>query len=932
MLDYIDNLRSICSALMASDFAVQDRLKSILQVSYELLGASSIVAYRFDRATGQLEIIAMPGVREREIMRGPTPEPIFAWEASEPDARQGLPGTVWLENSDQYQSHIGTLSETYPMPKRPKGRENFRDRELEKYGGKGDLALAKVCLYKGIGQTYDRVGQLFFNFHKENANEVTFNPAIRSAIWYIATIVRELLVQELYHEYEPSHAGSNPWSSTVQLLRMVDQEMTSRALSGRIPLRNLPPDYQSILEVLLQHRTLMLEGKEETDPLGLDSQSRVLHDKQQRLKRLIDVRAGRQEFPADEQFRNDLRDLMDEALSLEMCRCVCRAALACVETFGGQADVVRVLARRIGIRIAPLDLAAWDRPDLFWLDEESITGHCLATGKVFVCNNIKEKGSKKFRDRFSREYRVQEYKSLMVVPLTLRGGNRAVLRLMSSDRDCFLDRHTSAVQYNAFVASHGFHLLDSRRMRERISYGLSFFAQGQAVARHSSVEDLFREALRVLGGDYAILWSVDEVADASRLFEGGMYVPASDSLPAVILDKKQADEQTRLDGLTRRIYDCAREAEGLIVCVHVLATLRDTDSSTPEYVFQVFTRTDSLSGDEIDEPELEGHFPASGSAFAAFPQSKAGIPLSKNTSRQPHSQIGFAVKDRETERISGVVWIGFDELHELSWWEKLYVQGMSNYVAQALSALGLRLAIRSFVHMIPKTSSDTRDALELAEHRLRKDPLAAIPEAQEAIATALDSLYMVVRKSKEVTKLLNPEDPSISLIGGTLSDLLRHAWSIATSFGTASNSFSEGACPGFSQEATEHCSIVYSDGVDRNKDVGGIVYTVAINIMKNGIDYGANPHVAWVPAWNDEHRVLILANGGDPPPEDALRVPECAIRLEDENRKVGLPLVKKLLKLEGGKIRLLSLAEVKHSYQSRPDVVDNCRTFYEVLF
>ena len=934
MLDNMENLRSICSALMASDFSILDRLKSILQVAYEILNASSIVAYKFDRVSGGLDILAMPGVREREIMRGPTPEPIFVWEGLTSSVSEEDMGAIWLENTQKYHEHIERLHFLHPIPKRPEGHKDFRSRELEKYGGRGDMAMAKLCLYKGIGQTNDRVGQLFFNFHKESSNEKTFTSGMKSAVCYIATVVRELLVQELYHQHEPAKETGLATYDTVHLLRTLNENIMARVLAGVAPAESLPSDARGILKALLKQKKSLVEAQISqiiNRNVEVVAQLPVLKDKCHRIDLLSGFLKKSGKLPRDEQLQTDFRELLDEALSLEMCRCMCRTALACVETFGGQADIIRVIAGRIGIRVAPLDPVALDKPDIFLLDEESITGHCLATEKVFVCNNITEKGSPIFRARFTKEYRVSEYKSLMVVPIGTERNSASVLRMMSSDKDCFLDRHTRAVQYNAFAGGHAFRLLDSRRMRERISHGLSFFAQGQAVAPQSCIEDLLREALRVLSGDYVIFWEAHKSNHSTRVFEGGLYVPASKTLKAIELDKRAVETETREDGLTRRIYDCAVTAEGLIVSIHILAELQSSNNAFPEYIFQVFSHKENSGNTGADEPEYEGAFPSCDLPLKGFPYGRDGVGLSSNTVRQPHSQVGFAIKDRASGGVYGVAWIGFTNIHELSWWEKLYIRGMSNYLAQTLSARGLRLALRSFVHMIPKSSADAKATLELAEFGVKNNHENTILELRSAAATAMDMLYMTERKSREVTRLLKPEDRSINLIGDTLSETLRHAWAIATSLGTTSNNFNRELGTVFCTETAGPCCFIYPDKSIPDQNVGGIVYTVAINIMKNSIDYGKQPYRTWVSSWGKRDHIIIFANGGDPPSSDALQVPECAIRLEDEN-KVGLPLVKRFLSLEGGEIRLLSRADFDYKYPNCPKNLCDCKTFYEVIF
>ena len=152
--------------------------------------------YAHNRVTGELDIVAMPGVAERELMRGPTDKLIFEWE--DPESEEGRDG-VWFENDGEFDAYMKAPGEK--TSREPRGIEQgfFREREKEKYASQGtsrpQLATAKIYHWKGFGQTYDPVGQMFINFRKEPDSAPVFTPEVRTARHSAARRVRELQVQ-----------------------------------------------------------------------------------------------------------------------------------------------------------------------------------------------------------------------------------------------------------------------------------------------------------------------------------------------------------------------------------------------------------------------------------------------------------------------------------------------------------------------------------------------------------------------------------------------------------------------------------------------------------------------------------------------------------------------------------------------------------------
>lgn len=909
-IDY-NGLCLACSAIFSSEFEEIDKLKSMLQVSFEFLHADSITAYRYDRVTQSLELIAMPGVIQREVMRGPTPELIFQWE-NEQLKTPNLPEPIWIENKSEYKDHLAKLLGK-PPPKT--FIPYFRNRQLTKYPDGTDLSMAKVCLYKGIGQTEDRVGMLFFNFPKfEESKELTFNILLKQSIVYVSTLVREILIQELYHTEKRAITANTLLRDALNLLKMAEEHVAEE--DDEEPIEKSIYFSKEHFTVA-KKRELSLETRfneiEEGKPY-----KKLLCKRKQILKNLLDNKST-----TDSELEFNIID--EETKLLQICGHVCRAALGTCETFGGQADIIFVLGGNIGRRIEPQDTGGSRENEYFWLNPYSITNYCLETNKVFALNNIREKAHEDFRKRFGNEYGVQQYQSLIVVPILNTGPNQCVLRLMSSDRNCFLDQHTQAVQFTAFVAKHSLNMLTQSFMKRQAAQGLAFFAHGQAIGPQASTEDLLHEALKVLGADYAMFWFVPE-RPKELPFEGGIWVPPIKDDKDVPTDTCWLDTSpniVRPYGMTHAIYKYAKSKKNAdaLFCIHILKGLSRENEDFPDYSFEVYT---PKSGDNDDHVEFGSY---SKNTQCNFPGIEKPASLSPEAGQHPHTQVGIAVSQHGSpSAISGVMWIGFDGLHELNWWEKAYLRGLSNYIAQGQAASGLNLILRSFNHSIQD--------LKEASDQIEENQESINSNISEAIEKSHIGWEMIDAKACEVKRMSSSssrsEDGKIERLKNFRArTALRHAWSVANSLLILPDKFKATSSGKFKLDQCGNMTIAYGPYIDPDNDyVSGAIYAAAIQIFDNARRYGKPPFLAWVIEISPRIRI-IFGNGGDPPSEDKLRIPEAQMSFNDPKHGIGLWFVRRLLHTEGGSIALRTKIE-EMKFDCIPDIAYQCKAFYEI--
>ncbi len=931
-----EGLYSVCSAIFSSTSNATNRLKAILQIAFEFLQADSITAYRYDRVTQHLELTAMPGVLQREVMRGPTLEPVFQWEEEKLTPPQ-LPNSKWFENKSEYKEYITQLTNGRPSNNRRKSPNDFRRRQLSKYEENTDLSTAKICLYKGMGQTEDRVGMLFFNFPKfPNNTNPTFTPQLKSAIIYISTLIREILIEELYHTQKRGIDSGMLLRDALNMLRMTEDHAS-----------RLTPDIAHQRSLLSEEYHNILQMRKE----ALSSRCHSNYSKipykdivEKHLEILNDLESNSNHCPEEDQLP-ELEVISSDVQLLKVCGDICRAALGTCETFGGQADIIFVLGGNVGRRIAPQDIAGFRENDYFWLNSKSITNYCLESGKVFALNNIRQKAHPEFQERLENEYGAQQYESLIVVPIFDVGPYRCVLRLMSSDRNCFLDHHTQAVQFTAFVAKHSLNMLLQTLMRKQTSQGMSFFAQGQTLGPKASTEDLLRQAMKVLGAEYAIFWCVPEKPKPLP-FEACVWVPVYSDVKTQSYWLNTDADLVRPEGMTSSIYQYAKKKNksDALFCVHILSDLQKKSNAFPDYSFEVYECDSNSTIANSDRLLESGWFGKK--RKDNFPGIDKPIPLNMTTNTHPHTQIGLVVAQHGNPFVvRGVLWIGFDSLRDLNWWEKAYLRGLANYLAQGIATSGLVLSLRSFRHSIENlatlASPSTIDFSYPNAPAISKSVAENIKQAENDLNKARLGWEMISAKAREVKQMLSWSQPQMtnrdhhSLKPQSLQNALKGAWAIATDLRSRPDMFQ--TITPEENVRIEKCKdmyILYSEKINSDKEVssGSVVYAVATVILHNSIIHGKKgPYIAWVISGQPNIQI-IFGNGGNPPSEedDVLLKPEAQMRFNTLDSGTGLWFARRLLRTEGGNISLLR----KLSGESPgpiPSIVRKCKTFYEII-
>jgi len=820
----VSSLYALLSAACASGFEIANRIKSIAQVAHERLGTSSIVAYAFSRVTEELEIVAMPGVAKPELMRGPADKLFFLWNRPE----KGEPDEIWVETKREYARQMGLYRQ---RPEASTGRmteADFRERERDKHRSRGDpdgsLAVGKVCLWKGTGQTNDPVGQVFFNFWRTKGSRRIFTPEMRDILKLVAGLIRELLIERIYHQDLPSI--------------------------------ELAPE-------------------------------RLLRD----INRACD-HCGDADF---------------QGLERKLAEIVCNAALTLTKNYSGRAEFWLLIGRRIarafsGGRNSP------PRPLL--LRGLEITETCIRKKSYFVGNAIEEGVYSDFQGDVCR--------SAMVVPVVHEGEVRAVIRLTSPAEGCFLDTHARAMQTLEHFARYGILRLDERRQRSQMQTALQFYTESRDLAQTGQPADLMKAVLEALEADWGTFWPAESYPEQD-IRSGILFEAAGGKAKPSIREVSPGDPQYGIrpeTGFTGALLKCNDRCPKTCFALHPMEGDRDQFDGEPrQYDVQVFPKSDGGRPRGAPALEEDGSCPGCG-LLLRDKEGRLRIPLSPNTSEGAHTRVAFVVHDGRTQ---GVVWLKFGHLREMPWWERRYLEGLSGSLGKFLRVGGLHLVVRGFNHMIPDFSHTAKDIIDYLK---RDDRLPASDPTGRAIRHLESYATTIHCKTAEVRSLLpiaaadeQERDPDSFYIQGPVGHYVKMAIDVAT---TLAEDVRPWRCEYGSQRLPR-------------EQISSVFYSALLNLTMNvvrhgweGLKKGQERAVIWIRRRMGMWYTCVGNNGKELEADPMWQILEV-----DREHKIGLQVVRELLRLKGGAIRWLSVGQFRQEYPTAPDSTNECVTFFE---
>ncbi|MCX7046947.1 MAG: GAF domain-containing protein, partial [Candidatus Sumerlaeota bacterium] len=531
----------------------------------------------------------MPGVKQREFMRGPTDRLLFQWDTP---SKEHQNSGVWLENRSAYKKYLDDLKEEFlrqttrkPLPE----QGMFSDREKPE-------ATAKLCLWKGLDQTNDGVGQIFFNFSKDNPERDIFTDSLKEIIRDVCVLVRELLIDDIYHE-DPD---------------------ASRAKKDA-------PDR------LLHEVSQLFATRQETDPGPLHH------------------------------------------LESHVASAICDMVRTVTENISGQVDLV-LLDERSLAKIYGLD-SQGKKPDLRIIESGSVTGQCIADRKYVLVNDT-AKSSVKVKEDLDRfqEFNQISCKSFLMVPIAHEGEVRAVVRLTNPWGGFFLDAHAKVMQKIELVILQCLLRVVEHGQRQRMSSALEFYTASQSLPGER-FWSLLTRLPKAFGATWGTYWPRVRVQDGEfQAPEGVKFTPESVTAPSDECDIRTGSfEPGCVVGLSHLLYDL-NSRESVFLCLHVLQ-----NGAKAKYLLRFYshgTLTPITHAAPTAERVLTDKFHLSEfTETQNLPWCSGLYALNPNTSKSIHTRVAFVV--REKQAIKGIVWLKFDDIHNLDWWERSYIDGLS---------------------------------------------------------------------------------------------------------------------------------------------------------------------------------------------------------------------------------------------------------------
>ena len=607
------DLRMLCASIASSNFSISNRIKSISQLTHEYLGTSSIVVYAYNKATDQLDVIAMPGVAQRELMRGPTDKTIFKWE--KPDSDQCENG-VWLENDQDFKNYLNELSKDISGQFVSTSEGSFREREIEKerrrLGDKGQdakliLATAKIYLLKGLEQTCDKVGQIYYNFVSQN-NRHIFTSEVKPTIRFVSDIIRELLIDSTYHQGLPQ-AHWKP----EHLMREINNVFDKRWQSPGIAVLEKNAQIQADQTLEIQH---------------------------------------------------DLADIIRNA------------ALSATENYGGYADFILLIGQKLGRVFSGHPDPKKSKAVLIhndWISEKCIREVKFFIGNdIEFDEDTKEKNltylskDKSKVNKWENEIESVYYRSLMVVPVQYAGEVKALIRLTSPKGGCFLDEQARAMKTLVQMAQLGLVRLDELKQRERVSSALDFYTSRMSAHYSGNIAFLMEGVLSALGAEWGTFWPIDYIDPngKAQITHGIKFFESSTSSGEKVLDSEDIfpnDSKVGIRGLTTGddydsqspgfsnvlIRENLNRDDSLFFTLHVLkpSNIRYSIGEKSDFYLQAYTKGELPSWAKLESNRKTlpdgfkcGHIKEGDPILDNTP-----LNLSENTTEQIHTRIAFVV-------------------------------------------------------------------------------------------------------------------------------------------------------------------------------------------------------------------------------------------------------------------------------------------------
>ena len=382
-------------------------------------------------------------------------------------------------------------------------------------------------------------------------------------------------------------------------------------------------------------------------------------------------------------------------LECDVANAVCDMVRAVTENISGRVDLV-LLDERSLAEIYEMDSKGRE-PDLHIVESSSLTGQCIADRKYVLITDT-EKASQVVAEALHtyNEFDLRTCKSLLLVPLAYEGEVRAVIRLTNPRGGFFLDAHAKVMQQVELVVLQCLLRIKDRRQRLRISSALEFYTASQFLPGGEHFWSLLMRLPNALSATWGTYWPRVRVQEEDfQALEGIKFT--SDDVAA-------PDDECRIRtgsrapagvvGLSHLLYNLNRETnENVFLCLHILQ-----NEANPNFLLRFYSRGffQSSSNKYVQRVLSDGFHLLEFTKTQIPPWCNTPITLNPNTTKAIHTRIAFVV--REKRAVKSVIWLKFDRIHNLDWWERSYIDGLSGIIGRLEDRSDFELALKGFGH------------------------------------------------------------------------------------------------------------------------------------------------------------------------------------------------------------------------------------------
>lgn len=365
------------------------------------------------------------------------------------------------------------------------------------------------------------------------------------------------------------------------------------------------------------------------------------------------------------------------------------------ENISGRVDLA-LLDERSLAKVYEMDFKG-RRPDLQIVESRSLTGQCIADRKYVLINDT-ERASQVVTKALHTymEFDLKSCKSLLLVPLAYEGEVLAVIRLTNARRGFFLDAHAKVMQQVELVVLQCLLRVKERRQRLRISAALEFYTASQFLLGGERFWSLLMRLPNALGATWGTYWPRIRVHEKDfQALEGNKFTSNGVSAPDDECSIRTGSRAPAgVVGLSHLLYNLNRYPnENVFLCLHVLQ-----NAANPNFLLRFYSRGSfqSSSNNDVQRVLADGFHLLEFTETQNPPWCNTPITLNRNTTKAIHTRIAFVV--REKRAVKSIVWLKFDGIHNLDWWERSYIDGLSGIIGRLEDRSDFELALKGFGH------------------------------------------------------------------------------------------------------------------------------------------------------------------------------------------------------------------------------------------